>query len=132
MGEGKQVEYIINPNDVAPIHLTGRKMSRLITSETVGAKNLTVLVIWVQPGEEVLPCHSHKAEEAAYIVQGEGEFWIDGQTGHFKSGDVIWFPYGSKHMIRNTSNEEVLQAVCMYSPPMHPDQYTLYEDIKFD
>jgi len=125
------MKYIINNNDAEKIHLTGREMRRLITSETVGAKNLTVLVIWVQPGEEVLPCHSHKAEEAAYIVQGGGEFWIDGQTGNFTKGDTLWFPDGCKHMVRNTGSE-VLQAVCMYSPPMHPDQYTLYEDIAFD
>ena len=125
------MKYILKPKDVEPLHLTGREMRRLITSETVGAKNLTVLVIWVQPGEEVLPCHSLKAEEAAYIVQGEGEFWIDGQTGTFATGDTLWFPDGCKHMVRNTGTE-VLQAVCMYSPPMHPDQYTLYQDIKFD
>ncbi len=125
------MKYTINPNDVEPIHLTGREMRRLITSETVGAERLTVLAIWVQPGSEVLPCHSHQAEEAAYIVQGEGEFWIDGQTGNFTTGDTLWFPNGCKHMVRNTGNE-VMHAVCMYSPPMHPDQYTLYEDIKFD
>ena len=62
------MKYTINPNDVEPIHLTGREMRRLITSETVGAERLTVLAIWVQPGSEVLPCHSHQAEEAAYIV----------------------------------------------------------------
>lgn len=125
------MKYVVSPNEVEPIQLIGREMRRLITSETVGAENLTVLVIRVQPGGEVLPCHSHKAEEAAYIVQGEGEFWIDGQTGDFKTGDTVWFPYDCKHMIRNTG-KDVLQAVCIYSPPMHPDQYTLYQDIKFD
>ena len=125
------MKYVINPNDVEPMRLTGRDMWRLITSETVGAKILTVLIVCIQPGAEELPCHSHEAEEAAYIVQGEGEFWIDGQTGSFTTGDTLWFPNGSKHTVRNTGSE-VLQAVCMYSPPMHPDQYTLYEDIKFD
>lgn len=125
------MKYVVSPGDVEPIQLIGREMRRLITSETVGAENLTVLVIHVQPGGEVLPCHSHKAEEAAYIVQGEGEFWIDGERGDFKAGDTVWFPYDCKHMIRNTG-KDVLQAVCIYSPPMHPDRYTLYEDIKFD
>lgn len=110
--------------------MQGREMRRLITSETVGAKNLTVLIIWVKPGEAVLPCHSHKAEEAVYIAHGEGEYWIDGTRGNFKTGETVWFPYNCKHMIRNTG-KGVLKAVCIYSPPMHPDQYTLYENIKF-
>ena len=125
------MKYVVSPSSVEPIQLIGREMRRLITSETVGAENVSVGVISVPPGTEVLPCHSHEAEEALYIVQGEGEFWIDGHTGHFGAGDVVWYPFGSKHMIRNTGNQ-MLKAVFIFSPPMHPDRYTLYEDITFD
>ena len=122
---------VIGPQEVDALQLAGREMRRLITHDTVGAKNLTVLVIEVLPGAEVLPCHSHDAEEAAYIVQGEGEFWIDGERGPFRKGEVVWFPQNCKHMIRNTG-KETLRAVCIYSPPMHPDQYQLYGEIRFD
>jgi mannose-6-phosphate isomerase-like protein (cupin superfamily) len=130
-GVSLETKYVVNPEEMEPLQLVGREMRRLITSETVGAENLTVLIIWVQPGEEVLPCHSHEAEEAAYIVQGEGEYWIDGRTGTFQRGEVVWFPYNCKHMIRNTG-KEILAVLCVYSPPMHPNRYTLYEDIEFD
>jgi len=122
---------VVRPEEVDAMQLAGREMRRLITQDTVGAKNLTVLVIEVPPGEAVLPCHSHDAEEAAYIVQGEGEFWIDGERGPFRESEVVWFPRNCKHMIRNTGRE-MLQAVCIYSPPMHPDQYELYEELRFD
>jgi mannose-6-phosphate isomerase-like protein (cupin superfamily) len=124
------MRYVIGPKDVQPIQLVGREMRRLINAETVEAQHLSVVIIWVPPGAEVLPCHSHKAEEVAYIVRGEGEYWVDGHKGRFKADEIVWFPYGCKHMIRNTGRE-TMEAVCMYSPPMSPDQYTLYEEITF-
>lgn len=125
------MKYVIDPNDIEPIQLIGRKMRRLITQNTVGAKNLGVGVISVSPGEAVLPCHSHGAEEALYIVKGEGKFWIEGEVGTFKEREILWYPPNSKHMIKNTGDKELL-AVFIFSPPTHPDDYVLYEDIKFD
>ena len=124
------MRFVVRSGDVEPIHLPGREMRRLITTENVSAENMSVGVIWVPPGAEVLPLHSHEAEEALYIVTGNGEYWIDGELGHFQSGDIVWFPYNCKHMVRNTG-ESVLQAVCIFSPPMHPERYTLYKGIQF-
>lgn len=117
---------IISLDCVEEIQLEGRIMKRMITEETTGAKNLTVAVIWVPPLNEVSPCHSHDAEEAVYILRGSGEAYVDGETKLFSPGDVVWFPRNSKHMIRNTSRTGNLQAVCIFSPPIHPSQYVLY------
>jgi mannose-6-phosphate isomerase-like protein (cupin superfamily) len=124
------MRHIIHPEDVEAIQLVGRTMRRLITFETVGAQRMSMGVISVPPGAEVLPCHSHEAEEALYIVEGAGEFWIDGERGTFGPGDVVWYPYSSKHMIRNTGNIPLL-AVFIFAPPMDPDRYHLYDDTRF-
>ena len=125
------MRYVIDPNDIEPIQLVGREMRRLITSNTVGAKALSVGVISVPPGEAVLPCHSHNAEEALYIVKGEGQYWIEGEIGAFKAREILWYPPNSRHMIKNTGEQELV-GVFIFSPPTHPDDYVLYEDIRFD
>jgi len=125
------MRYIFSPSDVEPINLPGREMRRIISEETVGTKSMSVGVIWVPPGEAVLPCHSHDADEALYIVSGEGQSWIDNQLDNFKAGDVVWFPKNCKHMIRNNGSE-ILQAVHFFSPARHPKEYTLYPEIKFE
>ncbi len=124
------MNYIFRPSKIEAVELTGREMRFVITSESAQARNMSVVVIDVPPGSAVYPCHSHPAEEAIYVVAGHGEYWIDGQVGSFTQGDIVWFPYGSKHMIRNAGSK-ILQAVCIFSPPMDPSHYSKHEDITF-
>jgi quercetin dioxygenase-like cupin family protein len=124
------MKYVVKPKDAKSIELIGRRMVQMITPDTVDATQMTVVVDYVHPMAEVLPCHSHNAEEAVYIVSGKGEYWIDGNRGNFKTGEILWFPRNCKHMIRNTT-EDILEIVCIFSPPMSPDRYTIYEDVHF-
>ena len=66
-------------------------------------------------------------EEILYILEGEGEAWVDGEVGKFKTGDAVLFPINSKHMVRNTGTTS-LRTCSIFSPPTSPDSYTLYED----
>jgi quercetin dioxygenase-like cupin family protein len=125
------MRYVIQEKEGIPVELTGRRMIRLVTPEIVGAAHLSVVVDYVHPHAAVLPCHSHEAEEAVYVLQGRGEYWIDGNRGVFAPGDVIWFAKGCKHMIRNSTGE-TMKILCIFSPPMSPDQYTSYGTVAFE
>jgi quercetin dioxygenase-like cupin family protein len=41
--------------------------------------------------------HSHVAEEALYMLEGEGEFTFDGKTYRVGPGDAVFFPSGVTH-----------------------------------
>ena len=114
------MKYVVKPEDAKSIELIGRRMVQMITPDSVKATQMTVVVDYVHPMAEVLPCHSHNAEE----------YWIDGNRGNFEAGEILWFPRNCKHMIRNKT-EDILEIVCIFSPPMSPDRYTIYEDVHF-
>lgn len=117
--------------DVLVKELEGRRMYMLITPETVKSDNISMVLIKVKQGQTVRPCHSHPtSEEIIYIIQGEGEAWIDGEISVFKVGTAIVFPRGTKHMIRNIGNSE-LEVLCVFSPPVTPKSYQLFRNIGF-
>ena len=121
----------ININDVEPIHLEGRDLSWIVTEETVGAKQMAIAVMQCFPNAIVKPLHSHKGiEEVIYILEGQGEIWIDDELIAFKEGDAVFFPADSKHQVRNTS-DVMLKTLSIFSQPTSPDQYISYPESKF-
>jgi quercetin dioxygenase-like cupin family protein len=50
---------IIDEQSISALDLQGRKLRWIVTSETVDAKNCSMCVIEVQPGQTVKPAHSH-------------------------------------------------------------------------
>jgi quercetin dioxygenase-like cupin family protein len=111
------------------LNLPGRSMRILVDRETMDARNLSMGVIEIPVSGEVRPCHSHPdSEEVVYILCGEGEAWIDGETYSFSAGDAIFFPMNSKHMVRNTGLSK-LRMIFVFSPPTSPERYQFYEDI---
>lgn len=53
----------------------------------------------VGDGPESRYVHSHKAEEAMFILEGRAEFSIDGRKSSAGPGEVVFFPSGSVHGI---------------------------------
>lgn len=119
----------INIEDVRPRSLPGRNIYDLITSSTLGSRQLAFEVTKVAPGQTVRPCHSHEAEEVAYVVSGRGRVWVDGSYEDMRSGDAVLWPSGSKHCLKNTGNEELI-LVCAFSNSIYQDDYVVFEDIE--
>jgi mannose-6-phosphate isomerase-like protein (cupin superfamily) len=80
----------------------------------------------------VRPCHGHRdVEEVLFVLDGQGEAWVDGETAHFKAGDAIFFPANSKHQVRNTGPTN-LRTCSIFSHPNPPETYISYEGEGFD
>ena len=122
----------ISENDVEPLHLEGRDLRWIVTGETVGAKQMSIAVMRCFPRAVVKPLHGHKdIEEVIYIVEGEGQAWIDGELVNFSQGDAVFFPANSKHQVRNTS-DRMLVTASIFSKPTSPDQYVSYPENMFE
>ncbi len=78
---------IVDEQSIAPLDLPGRMLRWVVTNETIDAKNCSMCVIAVPPGQTVKPAHSHpQGEEVIYLLSGSGRVWIDGEIGAVKQG----------------------------------------------
>jgi len=122
---------IIHENDVEEVSHPGRFMRWLANEDSLKAKNLSVCVIRVLPGEAVRPAHSHpNSEELIYIIKGSGKVMIEGEVGDVKEGSAILFEQGRIHMLKNTGDIE-MKVICFFAPATNIDNYKTFEDISF-
>ena len=119
---------LISGKDVEALHLPGRDLQWIVTGQTIGAEQLSIAIMTVPPRSVVRPMHAHKdIEEVIYILEGQGEAWVDGEKAVFRKGDAVLFPKNSKHQVRNISNE-VMMTVSIFAGVTSPDSYINYED----
>lgn len=111
--------YFIREADIAgyhPANHTGTLNKRLIGHETVGARQLEVLVGHIQKGKGALP-HAHPGiEQVCYMLQGRAVAEVAGQSRELSPGDCCFFPAGQMHTFTVVS-EEAVRVLIIYSPP---------------
>lgn len=122
---------VVHENDVETLDLPGRRLSWLITADSVGAEHCSMCMIRVAPGETVRPAHSHpNGEEAIYIITGSGRVMIDGRVHAVQAGSAVLFPQGQIHMLQNSGAEE-MKVVCFFAPPSSLETYKFFEGVEF-
>jgi quercetin dioxygenase-like cupin family protein len=99
-------KYRVRQADVqpySPANHTGTKNFRLIGAETVGAKQLEVLVGEIERGKGALP-HAHPGiEQVCYLLEGEAHVEVAGEKFEMKPGEACFFPPDSMHVFLVTS-----------------------------
>jgi len=65
-----------------------------------------MLFIEYQPGVSIA-LHDHTFEEAYFVLSGEVQGTMDGQTYNAKPGDVLWTSVGCVHTFINVGNQPV-------------------------
>ncbi|TCS99088.1 putative cupin superfamily protein [Tepidimonas ignava] len=77
----------------------------------LGARQLGYNVTVIAPGKRAYPYHCHTVnEEMFFVIEGQGEVRIGGQTYAIRRGDVIACPAGgpeTAHQIVNTGTAEL-------------------------
>lgn len=85
------------------------------------APNLQVVLMTLQPGEEIgLETHEH-GDQFFRVEAGDGEALIGGETHKLSDGISIVIPAGEEHNVINTSKSEPLRMYTIYTPPEHAD-----------
>ena len=111
--------YFVRAADVPPYHPanhTGTTNRRLIGPDTVGAKNLEVVLGVIERGEGAAP-HAHPGmEQVCYLLEGTATAEIDGERCEVRPGDSCYFPAGVMHKFTATS-EQPVKVLVIYSPP---------------
>ena len=110
-------KYCVRQKDVqpySPANHTGTKNFRLIGPETVGAKQLEMLVGEVERGKGALP-HAHPGiEQACYMLEGSAHVEIGGEKFEMSPGDACFFPADEMHLLTVTS--EKARILVIYAP----------------
>ena len=83
-------------------------------------KNLQLVLMSLQPEEEIGE-EVHKDRDQFFrIEKGQGEVWIDGKRSEIQEDDAILVPAGARHNIINTGDQP-LRLYTLYAPPEHRD-----------
>lgn len=83
-------------------------------------KNLQLVLMAIQPGEEIGEETHSDRDQFFRVENGNGEIWIDGHRSPIKSDHAMIVPAGARHNVVNTGDEP-LRLYTVYAPPEHRD-----------
>lgn len=83
-------------------------------------QNLQLVVMTLQPGEEIGEEVHPDRDQFFRIEEGEGVIEIDGRNNHVEDDIAVIVPAGARHNVRNTGDEP-LRFYTIYGPPEHRD-----------
>jgi mannose-6-phosphate isomerase-like protein (cupin superfamily) len=118
---GKGAAQVPPGGGAASLWVLGELLTRMVPSQrTGGAYSLFEVV--TQPGAGPPPHVQHREDEAFYVLEGEYEFLVDGNTLRAGSGSLVYVPKGALHAHRNVG--EVLGRMLTTHTP--GDLYELF------
>ena len=82
--------------------------------------NLQLVLMTIQPGEEIGEEVHDDRDQFFRIEAGAGEVWIDGRCNKVKADDGIIVPQGARHNVKCVGKEP-LRLYTIYGPPEHVD-----------
>lgn len=84
-------------------------------------KHVQLVAMSLAPGEEIGEEVHEDRDQFFRFEEGEGVVLIDGKENKVKDDFAVIVPAGSKHNVKNTSDEP-LQFYSLYGPPEHKDK----------
>lgn len=116
------MKYRVRQSDVkpySPANHTGTKNYRMIGPETVGAKQVEMLIGEIERGKGALP-HAHPGiEQVCYMLEGEAHVEVGGEKFEMKPGEACFFPADTPHLLIVTSDRA--RVMVIYAPPYGED-----------
>src|SRR5689334_14396886 len=110
--------YLVRQSDItpySPANHTGTRNFRMIGPETVGAKQVEMLIGEVERGKGALP-HAHPGiEQVCYLLEGTAHVEVDGEKFDMQPGEACFFPADKMHVFQATS--EKVKVMVIYAPP---------------
>jgi len=109
---------LIRPAD-AERGSTGFEYRAGVVAESVGARQLALQLVRIQPGIRSA-AHSHgKHESAAFVLEGEVVTWFGTGLGKHvtaRKGDFVFIPAGVPHVAANYGDTEAVALVARSDP----------------
>jgi quercetin dioxygenase-like cupin family protein len=110
--------YLVRQADVkpySPANHSGTRNYRLIGPETVGARQVEMILGEIEKGKGAHP-HLHTGiEQVCYLLEGSAHVEVGAESFEMRAGDACFFPAGVLHVFTVTS--ERAKVLVTYSPP---------------
>ena len=117
-----KTRFRVRQQDVAPYspaNHSGTKNYRLIGPETVGARQLEVLIGEIEQGQGAMP-HAHPGiEQVCYLLEGAAQVEVAGEAFELRPGEACFFPADAEHRFTVTSARA--RVMVIYAPPYGED-----------
>ena len=84
-------------------------------------RNLQLVLMTLQPGEEIGEEVHEDRDQFFRIEEGSGEVRIDGVASRVEDDFAVIVPAGARHNVVNTGNAP-LRLYTLYGPPEHKDK----------
>jgi mannose-6-phosphate isomerase-like protein (cupin superfamily) len=79
----------------------------------------------LEPGQATERHYHRASEEIYFVLKGQGEMELDGETRFLRPGDAVLIPPGAWHTLENNGTSE-LRILCTCAPPYSHDD-TFFE-----
>ena len=80
----------------------------------------------VVPVGQVSTPHALTTSEVYYILTGQGEMYIDGETSLVEPGDAVHIPPHARQYIRNTGDRPLV-FICLVDPAWRQADETIFD-----
>ena len=117
-GTMRKPKYRVRQADLtpySPANHVGTRNFRMIGAETVGARQLEMLIGEVEKGKGAL-AHAHPGiEQVCYLLEGSAHVEVAGESFELLPGEACFFPPDARHVFTVTS--ERAKVMVIYAPP---------------
>jgi mannose-6-phosphate isomerase-like protein (cupin superfamily) len=103
--------------DIASLTIDNSDFRRVLYT----GNNLQLVLMTLQPGEEIGEEVHEDRDQFFRIESGEGEVMIDGLAHAVGDDDAVIVPQGARHNVTCTGDEP-LKLYTIYGPPEHADK----------
>lgn len=109
-------EYFIDSKDVSTQLFDWGTLKWMATPAVNGSERFSAGVVQLEPGKGH-DLHEHPdSDEILYVISGEGEQTIAGDTREVGAGEMMYIPASVEHGTINTG-WETLKLLAVYAPP---------------
>ena len=98
------------------VQFSQEKMSKIALAST---QRLQLDLYCLAPGQSQKP-HTHQdLDKVYYVLEGEGEISLAGQSEAIRAGEAVVAPAGVEHGLANTGHAGMACLVIVAPPPAH-------------
>jgi quercetin dioxygenase-like cupin family protein len=98
----------------------------------VSREEIVLMEFEMQPETDGAGPHFHRRHvDSFYVIEGELELTVDGETVYAHEGDLVHAPPGVVHSFKNSSSERV-RLLNIHTPGMRFDEYIRKMDAGHD
>ncbi len=97
--------------------VNGGLVKRLINPKTTGSVNIGTSIVYMNPGDRVIP-HRHDNEECYFVVQGSGTMVLEGETIRLEKNLSVYCPANAEHGQVNDGDEPLIIYASLSPAPV--------------